>query len=267
MPTATSRPLEIRFASSADAVRALLAEGYCPIECSFGSESVVDELQMDHHGALSGLEGVAVRAYREHFGARRADPRFVVTGAADADATFSIASLAGLLPHPSRTAESGTPPPATRDFQSLAELINRADMSPSGLRLEEQLEGCRLLLFRQLHFPAQDALAFYAGVDRWRRLCGPNPPTCLLQVTMEEEARRVAQSRAAKIELISNEVALLDSEVWGFDIWYAEVRPVIVAYVRCAARVTVGVRDDETAKRLFGEGGLKNVFPLLTPSG
>lgn len=71
----------------------LLEQGYCPVECSIGGESIVDELSMDHHGVLSHLEGVAVRAYRDYFGVRKSDPRFVVTGAADADATFAIAAL------------------------------------------------------------------------------------------------------------------------------------------------------------------------------
>ena len=39
-----------------------------------------------------------MRGYRDHQGARVEDPRFVVTGRADADATFAIAALAGLLP-------------------------------------------------------------------------------------------------------------------------------------------------------------------------
>jgi hypothetical protein len=222
---------------------------------------------MDHHAALSGLEGVAVRAYRDHFGARREDPRFVVTGAADADATFCIASLAGLLPHPSRAVESGTPPSAAYDFLPLAELINQADLAPVGLRVEAHSEGGRLMLFRQMHFPAQDALNFYAGVDRWRLLCGPTTSKHLLQATLQVEAQRVTQARAAGHEVISDSVGLVKSPVWGFDVWYAEVKPVIVAYVPDAARVTVGVRDIEVAERLFGHGGLKRVFPRLAPAG
>ncbi|MEI6288553.1 MAG: hypothetical protein WCP18_03165, partial [bacterium] len=125
--------LTIKFVKTASEAVAALEQGFEPIECSFGSEgSVVGSITMNHHGDHSGLEGVALRAYRDHFGARKSDPRFVVTGAADADACFCIASLAGLLPHKSREAELATAPPpvkasGTRDLTKLAELVNLVD--------------------------------------------------------------------------------------------------------------------------------------------
>src|SRR5438045_777192 len=94
--------LIITYVTTAEAAREAVQEGFCPIECAFGAESVVDDLQLDHHGDLSGLEAVATRAYGMHFGARASDPRFVVTGAAGAETPFVIAALAGYLPHPSR---------------------------------------------------------------------------------------------------------------------------------------------------------------------
>jgi len=100
MTTEPSVAVEIRWTSAPDEGARLVAAGFEPVECSFADQSVVGPLEMDHHGHLSHLEGVATRAYRDHFGARREDPRFVVTGTADADATFAIAALAGLLPHP-----------------------------------------------------------------------------------------------------------------------------------------------------------------------
>ncbi len=258
MKPISERPFEIHFARTLGEARVLSGLGHCPVECSFGEHSVVDELRMDHHGEWSRLEGVALRAYRDHWGARRSDPRFVVTGAADADATFAIAALAGLVPQPG---------PGARDLLPLATLINQADLSPIGLRLAEHAEGSTLLLFRQLRSAGQDALSFYAGVEHWRMLCGPNPPRSLLLAAGADEARRITAARAANVERVSDEVALVSSPVWGFDVWYAEVRPVIVAYVAEAARVTVGCRDAATAERLFGPGGLKNLLPLLQPPG
>jgi hypothetical protein len=246
--------------------------GFCPVECSFGAESVVDDLQMDHHGGLGHLEGVAVRAYRDHYGARRQDPRFVVTGAADADATFAIAALAGLLPHPSLAREpfgasSGAAKTLTQDLLPLATLINQADLSPANLGLEARSEGRLLLLFKQLASGWQDAVAFYAGVDRWRLLCGPHPPAALLNAVTEEEQRRVHQARAAAIEVLNDAVAFVESPVWGYDVWYAEVRPIIVAYVAAQGSAAIGCRDRAAAERHFGAGGLRNIFGELQPPG
>ncbi len=246
--------------------------GCCPVECSFGENSIVDALQMDHQGALSHLESVAVRAYRDHFGSRRTDPRFVVTGAADADATFAIAALAALLPHPLRRVEFSKSPEFlreawTRDISGMAALISRADVDPIGLRLEESENGLLLLLFKHLSSGEHDAISFYAGVDHWRLLLDAIPPVRLLEAVEASEQERVAEARAAQVQIISPDVAFVESKAWGYDVWYAEVRPVIVAYQAGEGRVSIGCRDLATGQRLFGPQGLRTVFPHLQPPG
>ena len=88
----TLSTLDIRIAATADEARAALAEGYEPVECAFGSESVVGPLGLDHHGALSDRPPVCRQALDLHSGARLAS--FVVTGIPDADATMAMALLA-----------------------------------------------------------------------------------------------------------------------------------------------------------------------------
>lgn len=262
--------LIIRHTSNAKKAQELVAMGYCPVECSMG-ESIVDDLQMDHHGELSDLEGVAVRAYRDHFGARKADPRFVVTGFADADATFAIAALCGILPHPSREAELATSPPpvkasGTKDVTVLASLVNRVDTAPIGVRLEVEAFGDTLLLWSQLGGNGNDALAFYAGVDLWRTLTTGRPLTALLTASKTEEADRVSQAREAEVQKEGEMVAVVVSDVWGFDVWYAEICPVVVNFVERTENITVGCVNTATAEKFFGPGGLKNVFPILGES-
>ena len=266
--------LEIRFAPTHEAALAATAEGFEPVECSFGTHgSVMGPLEMDHHGEFSGREGVALRAYRDHFGARKADPRFVVTGAADADACFCIAALVGVLPHPSRAAELEKAPPSvkaagTKDISALAALVNLVDIAPIGVRLEEVEGGATLLLWNQLSSSAQDATAFHAGVDRWRALLG-RAPKALLAAAKTEEGLRVAEARKAEIlwKAKDGRVAVVESPAWGFDVWYAEVAPVVVAYVAANGNVTVGAPDMAAAENFFGPGGLKNVFAKLQPPG
>lgn len=261
--------MEIIHTNSHTEASRLRDKGYCPVECSFGTHgSVVDSLVMDHHGEYSHTTGVAVRAYKEHFGARKDDQRFVVTGAADGDATFAIAALAGLLPHPGRTDElADAPPPVrtalTRDLTVLAELVNLVDTAPIGVRLEETEEGRLLLLWNQLSSGSSDATAFHAGVDRWRMLTGTRPPKTLLNAAASEEAERVATARSAKVLEHNGTVAVVESPCWGFDVWYAELSPIVIAFVASQGNITIGVRDAETAERLLGPGGLKNIFPKL----
>lgn len=250
----------------------LAIRGYEPIECSFGTEgSVLGPLAMDHHGAESHREGVAVRSYRDHFGARRDDPRFVVTGDADQDATFAIAALAGLLPHPSRAAEFEQAPPHvrsvwTQDLSELAELTNAYDVAPIGLRLETQRWGPTLILWDQTASTTRDVIAFFAGVDRWRALLS-RPPRALLEAVQREEALRVEVAMTAAVTGVSEAVALVESSLWGFDVWYAEHAPIVVAWSPDDGNVTVGAKDAPTAERLLGPGGLKNAFSKLQPAG
>ena len=62
-------------------------------------------------------------------------------------------------------------------------------------------------------------------------------------------------------------MALVESAAPGFDVWYADIAPVIVAYVAEGQRVTIGVKDLAAAQALFGPRGLLEVFPKLEPHG
>lgn len=264
--------MEIIWTANVDDVRALAARGYEPVECAIGCESIVGPFQMDHHGRLSHLEGVALRAYRDHFGSLRDARRFVVTGTADADATFAIASLAGVLPHPSqaRFFEQATPriqAAMVKDLTEFAVLVNRADVEPLGLALEASSDGRTLLLWNQMASDVQDATAFHAGVDRWRALLCGTERKALLTAAATQEAERIEEARRAVVERLSPQVALLESGCRGFDVWYTEIAPVIVLYNEAIGNVTVGCPGKEAAERIFGPGGLLQVFPLLAPPG
>ena len=237
---------------SADMADYYLHQGYEPIECSFGERQVVGPLFMDHHGNLSHLEGVAIRAYRDHFGALKHNPKFVTTGAADADACFAIAALAGELPDKDK-----------KDLTNLANLINTMDVAPIGVHLEDQQDGEILLLWNQLSNSNHDATSMYAGVDRWRTLTG-HPLNSLLEASRVQEAERVTLARDA-LYVWCGKVLFVESKCWGFDVWYEKAACVVALTPN--GNVTIGCRDLGTAERLFGPGGLKNVFPHLQPAG
>ena len=81
--------LEIVVVNTADEAKAYVKKGYTPVECSFGNESVIDDLRLDHHGSMSGEESVAIRAYRDLFGSR-ADSKKIVVNHIDADNMFAF---------------------------------------------------------------------------------------------------------------------------------------------------------------------------------
>lgn len=275
--------------NSIEEIRALVAEGFCPVECSIGGESIVDALEMDHHGKLSHLEGVAVRAYRDQFAARKSDPRFVVCGTADADACFAIASLAGLLPHPSRAAEctDKTPPAVkkslTADLGKLAETVNLLDVNPIGVDVTKVAGGDIVKTWNSLTSSNKDNLGLYTGVGLWVNLTTgiPSVLATYFAASKAAEEARIVEATAdldERCERIGDMVAFLNnSRAWGFDVWYGrqlstgtseEIRgwsaPVVVALTERDRKVTLGAPNMEVAEALFGKGGLKNVFAALS---
>jgi len=266
-------------------VQQLRELGYEPIECSIGGESIVGPLEMDHHGERSHLEGVAIRAYRDFFGARK-NGRFVTTGPIDADACFATAALMGILPHPSRAEEFESHPPyiqkaMTQDLSELAETINLIDTNPIGLDLCKLSGGNMLKLWNSMTSSDSTSLGYQAGVSLWASLTTGNPEALnpFLQAATAAEVSRIEAGRDDLHGSVKNGLALLvlESKAWAFDVWYGRrdpveteseksegwEHPVVLAWVGRSHEVTIGCPNDQVAEELFGEGGLKNVFPVL----
>ena len=283
---ATSSSLKIIVTNDASEVRSLISQGYCAIECSIGGESITCDLQMDHHGENSNLESVAIRSYRDHFGARREDPRFVVVGTPDADACFCIASLAGLLPHPSVEVASYLPPHVKaskqKDLIELAETIAVIDTDPIGRDLSAMPCGAELLLWNAMvSFSEDTALTAKAGVWLWGQIAAnaPSRKPLIEHSLVLEGQRREEALKETIIDLGGGIGYIEESACWGFDVWYgrqtdhASDAPegwrfgVILARVASSGAITIGSPNQAVAECLFGSGGLKNVFPHLPREG
>ncbi len=282
----TGGAIIVRVTNDAEQVRKFVEAGFCPVECSVGGESITDELAMDHHGTESHREGVAIRAYRDHFGARSEDPRFVIVGTPDADATFAIASLAGILPHPEAD-EGGLP---ALDLTDLATTVALVDTDPIGRDIGCLPFGDVLLTWNAVMAGApRTSLFAEMGVGLWRQLVSGHPAhRPLLAAGLGTEADRREAAKAENLRYVGSAGAvkvgfITDATTWGFDVWYgrrlhgAEGEgegggpedfdgwrlPVVLARVKGKANVTIGCPNQQVAEELFGVGGLKNVFPLL----
>ena len=280
--------MNLVLSNTADEIRTLVSQGFCQIECSIGGESIVDELKMDHHGSNSALEAVALRAYRDLYGVRAEDPRFVVTGVADADACFAVAALAGLIPHPKRVVAETLPPTIkmslTRDLTELAQIISRVDVSPIGLDIPALPCGEVLLTWNAMSTSARDTLGFQMGVGLWRALLEGNPSQLgpFFTAAKTAEANRVQASLADLNErgvVINGVLIVKESRVFGFPEWYGRIEdqpfesvggwrnPLVLAWLERGHNVTMGCPNDTVADALFGKGGLKDVFGQLEPTG
>ena len=74
-------------------------------------------------------------------------------------------------------------------------------------------------------------------------------------------------------------VGYIESTTWGFDVWYGRQTDhaantpegwrfgVVLARVANTGAITIGSPNKAVAEAVFGEGGLKNVFPHLPREG
>jgi hypothetical protein len=282
--------LDVRVLNDIESIRDLVDQGWCPVECSVDGESVVDELEMDHHGAYSHLEAVSIRAWRDHFGARRDDSRFVIAGSADADATFAAAALAGLLPHPSRAEEVARLRPEvqerlTADIGWLAEAIALVDTEPIGIDYQTLPGGALFIVWNSFAGSGRERLSALAGIHLWRALTTGRSEKFRpyfdaahqVEQARVEDAMRDLDERGVELD---GALVIYNSRVFGFSEWYGRDEssgpydspsgwrhPVVLSWVEGRGQVTVGCPNIAVAEALFGEGGLKNLFSRLEPQG
>lgn len=245
--------LDIRVVSTADEARAALAEGYEPVECAFGSESVVGPLGLDHHGELSDMPPVCRLAHDLLTGGwwYSAQPggRWVVRGVPDADASLAIAILADGLPGDDILIERIVSLVAASDVGDWKDLTQegRAGAIILAWHARQQAPSLRALL------ASDPVAATHAAVNDWAELLAlPREGRELLsggaahELTRarDSEAERVAKARSAKITWESDSVALIESPVMGAPIWYAD-HPGLRGYVawqRETQRISISLR-------------------------
>ncbi len=277
-PFEASNEIEIIVADNYDDAVALKDKGWTPIECSFGDSSVIDELEMDHHGALSNREGVAIRAYRDFFGKLKDNPRFVVTGFPDEDATFAICALTGIIPHPSFASKFPFAPEnqqitAQMDLTSISVLINDVDLNLNlALSLIDTYRGRMILSWRQQgHKNCRDKLAWYGGVDRWRTIL-TSQNSDFINAALDSQISNIESVLQAPFKEISKEIVVVDLSEFGpnsiyYKLWLDKY-PILIAYfgnTNNLGRCSFAVRDADTSKKLFGTRGLIAIYPYLYP--
>jgi hypothetical protein len=259
--------------SDINETKALVEKGYCPLECSFGGESVVDDLQMDHHGKMSHLESVAIRAYRDYYGKRADNPFFVITHI-DADCIFAAAALAGMLPHPNSKSAF------KEDLTPLAETIAALDTNPVGLDVLSMPYGNYLVAFNSLFCSGKgnDMLAFAAVYGLRSLLTNPSAQKYVLnaQKSEEENQRQAMEDLKERSQKIKNVLVVQKTCLFGFPQWYQRQEdkanadeiegwqnPVVASLNTDRDSLSFGCPNIQVAEKLFGKGGLKNVFQKM----
>lgn len=284
------KEIEIVVAENAEQAEQYKEQGYCPIECSFGEVSVVDELQMDHHGELSHLEPVCIRAFRfENFGKRSRDPRFVVAGGPDADALLAILALAAEIEDPNN------PSPELCGWEynpedepwkigalhawekwsgaafSLYKVAARRDRDPHVNlgKAEKNYISNVLLWFLQQRF--RDWNEAVQGMERaietWRK-DNRAFAHCLEKEKERQQAAIKDMENGTVFPIYRTDMTVLFVEPdagFGFDVWYSEHHFVVLRNKE-RGFITIGARDASTAKHVtyHKDRGLLDLFQELS---
>ena len=255
--------MEILYTKTYNEAKIATENGFTPIECSFGNEgSVIDDYTMDHHGIFSDLSSVAFRAYHYYWGEKRNNPLFCVTGEADADATFAICAMIGMIE-------------STPKWDKLVDLIARVDVDPIGIDLlQEGKEGLLLMFWNSLTNGKQDKTQFEMGCGLWRHILN-NVPLQYLVATKEQEKRRRLKAWDTPLIEKRDKILTISNNDWAFDIWYGRLPeqssneiegwkyPIVISYNKEGENITIGCPNKEVAAKCFGVGGLKNIYPKL----
>jgi len=131
----------------------------------------------------------------------------------------------------------------------------------------------------------RDDLAAQVAVGSWRAITEGNQnqlrPYFQAGVRWEIDRQSAAQKDLEERSHKVNGVVLVveGSRTFGFDVWYGRNEekpfgeiagwqyPVVMALAERDQKVTIGTPNNSVAEKLFGPGGLKNVFAALEPPG
>ena len=236
----------IKTVKTAAEAKTLTDAGYTPVECAFGAESVVCELALDHHGSLAHLPPACTQAVK-HAGKRSDDPRFVVTGAPDADAVLCIAIVSGAV-DPAGLGDL-VALVADRDVNPHVDMIAACEKNPA-------MAG--LLWFLQQRWGGwNDALAGMIEVCK----AVQSDPTRYLDTLNAEKARVTLAKDVQAAGRVVGDVLLVSVPAelgFGFDVWYKS-HSFVVAYLEKWGSITVGATSEAEAARV-GDGGLLDLF-------
>jgi hypothetical protein len=228
--------VDLKYANTVEEAWKHCAEGFEPVECAFGRESVVGPRVLDHHGQYSKNEAVSIKAAKLVLGGEE-HYKFVVAGAPDHDQMYAIATL-------SRNIEANLD-----EATAVAEM----DTDPIG-RPRTSERYFKNLLFEQRtnSVPRNETgarMALSTLVDIYTRMQTPQE----VEFALHEEERRKTEMLEKIIECSKGKVALAVSDERGFNEWYTKA-PIIVLYSPKNQGITLGL-NPKKGEPFFSHNG------------
>jgi hypothetical protein len=256
-------------------IPAYLAQGFVPIEMAEGEKSFVDFRCLDHHNGYAHLPSACVTALQHYDSLETRPVAKFMANHTDADCVLTGLTLTGLLP--------------LSVLKRLNPEVGLLDTDPFGADISRMFYGDRILLWKgSMNADRQSGWSWLYGFQLFLDLFGEHDYYSYKEKIRqlregERERKNCALEDYQKAILGPSGKILLvtSSRVAGFDVQFfrqAEF-PVdslqgwkhwcIAAYAQNAEnaektrRVTLSCPNKRVAERIFGAGGLMNVYPKL----
>ena len=262
--TCLGREIHLLWRPRRDEISGYISKGFVTVEMAEGQESFVDFRCLDHHNMYSHLPSACVTALK-YYGTLESPFKLMVNHT-DADCVLTGLTLMGLLPLN-----------ILEKLNIEAGILDTAPFSPNVPLIYED----RITLWKtSMGSDKQSAWSWLYGlllfVDLFRNVGDYQEALARLSV-LEQERKRLAIEDYEKARFSDSRKILLvaPSRTRGFDVQFSRQSQFpaeslqgwkhwcIIAYVEKSGIVTLSCPNRHIAEKVFGAGGLKNIYPKL----
>ncbi len=209
-------------------------KGFQPVECSFGKDSVVGKLGLDHHGPYENQLPVCLRAFGEATRPGFRSPgKYVVTGQPDADSIYAILVLEGMI----------------EPFFPIPRDIAQLDLDPVGVDQTTEY-FLRNPAFRMQFQPDCSVTSYEKALIAGKIAFQRNPLSPdIVQLAHLYEQQREERARI-NIRTIQKDVAFVVSDEDSRDNWHKNAASLVVQYKPRQKVVTFAGCSEEAVENL-----------------
>jgi hypothetical protein len=259
------REIYLLWQPSREDIQDYLSQGFVPIEMADGQRSIVDFRCLDHHNTWSHLPSACITAL-QYYGTLDS-PVKVMANHTDADCVLTGLTLMGLLP--------------LETLKKLNSEVGLLDTDPMGVDYSRLFYGDAIRTWKAgMSSVKQSGWSWLYGLQLFLDVLHNGEhysvvKYCLMEREKErkrlalEDYKRAVRGDSGKTLLIS------PSKVYGLDVQFVRQPEFsadslqgwrywcIAAHVEKSGGVTLSCPNKCVAEKVFGPGGLLNVYPKL----
>ena len=272
--TIAGRNIKLYWRPYIEAIPTLLEEGVVPIELAEGTISYVDDMKLDHHNQLSHMPAAcmtAMKYYGKFTQKNNKVPYCFMVNHVDLDCVLSAAVLLGLIEY--------------SECRKLVYYAALADTDPLNSKLYRVPTYYIIKMMRTWQSTMKDAkysgwgwiaglqqlYSMFSDKDSWNEK--------LESFNEKEESRRKIAIEDYNHRIESTDKSLIfigPARVWGYDILFnrnnevndsnelsAWKHQVAMTYNGATGKITIACPNEKVAEKLFGRGGLNNVYSTM----